>query len=67
MRRIKHENDEAEKNIEYLRKNNEKMARAIRRVKDNPSLIDEVKTLAGANDLEANINSAELDRLKNEI
>ena len=43
IRRIKTENDEMEKNVDSLRKMNEKLAKAIRRVKDEPDLIKEVQ------------------------
>lgn len=50
-----------------MRKQNEKMAKAIRRVKDNPELVHEV---AGADYnamLESQIKSQELDKLKDDI
>lgn len=34
-----------EKEVDKMRKQNEKLAKAIRRVKDDPGLVDEVKKL----------------------
>ena len=34
-----------EKDIDHLRKKNEKLAKAIKRVKDNPQLIEEVSKI----------------------
>jgi hypothetical protein len=35
-----------EKDVDKLRKQNEKLAKAIRRVKDEPGLVEEVQRLA---------------------
>ena len=43
IRALKSENDDMEKGVDQMRKQNEKLARAIRRVKDDPNLVDEVK------------------------
>lgn len=42
IRSLKTENDDMEKGVDQMRKQNEKLARAIRRVKDDPSLVEEV-------------------------
>jgi hypothetical protein len=39
-----------ERDIDQLRKKNEKLARAIKRVKENPSLVDEVNKQQNMND-----------------
>jgi hypothetical protein len=39
-----------ERDIDQLRKKNEKLARAIKRVKENPSLVDEVNKQHNMND-----------------
>ena len=39
-----------ERDIDQLRKKNEKLARAIKRVKENPSLVDEVIKHQNMND-----------------
>lgn len=39
-----------ERDIDHLRKKNEKLARAIKRVKENPSLVDEVNKQQNMND-----------------
>ena len=39
IRTLKTENDDMEKGVDQMRKLNEKLARAIRRVKDDPSLV----------------------------
>jgi len=70
IRRLKGENDQMEKNIDQMRKQNEKLARAIRRVKDNPDLVDEVGAMGSLGEqefLESQIESKELDRLRLEI
>lgn len=60
MRRLKGENDEMEKEVDKMRKHNEKLAKAIRRVKDEPGLVDEVQKLAeqGLDSVESQIKSA---------
>lgn len=42
-KKLKGDNTELEKNIEFIRKQNEKLAKAIRRVKEDPKLVEEVK------------------------
>jgi hypothetical protein len=39
-----------ERDIDQLSKKNEKLARAIKRVKENPSLVDEVNKQQNMND-----------------
>lgn len=39
-----------ERDIDQVRRKNEKLARAIKRVKENPSLVDEVKKQHNLND-----------------
>lgn len=56
-----------EKNIEQLRRHNEKMAKAIRRVKDNPELVDQVKQMEQYTNLESQVKSKELQQLKEQI
>ena len=49
-----------EKEVDKMRKHNEKLAKAIRRVKDEPGLVDEVQKLAeqGLDSVESQIKSA---------
>jgi len=49
-----------------MRKQNEKMAKAIRRVKDNPALNTEVKNMQHLS-LEDQVKSQELGKIKHEI
>ena len=53
-----------------MRKQNEKLARAVRRVKENPSLVDQVARMDQVDEeefLESQIQSRELDRLRLEL
>lgn len=45
IRRIKGENDDMEKSVDHMRKQNEKLAKAIRRVKDDPSILEAVEKI----------------------
>lgn len=58
-----------ERDIDQLRKKNEKLARAIKRVKENPSLVDEVKKQQNMNEdeLEYQIVSKPLDELRQKL
>lgn len=43
IRRLKAENIQMEKNVEDIRRHNEKLAKAIRRVKEQPELNEQVR------------------------
>jgi cell division protein FtsB len=45
IRVLKTENDDMERNVDSLRKFNEKLAKAIRRVKDEPGLVEQVNKM----------------------
>lgn len=58
-----------EKDVDKMRKQNEKLAKAIRRVKDEPELVDEVDRLTkqGLDSVESQIKSEKLERAKDEV
>ena len=58
-----------EKSVDHMRKQNEKLAKAIRRVKDDPSILEAVEkiTANGQINLESQVESAELRRLREEV
>ena len=58
-----------EKSVDQMRKQNEKLARAIRRVKDDPNLVEEVKQMTeqGLDSLESQVQNPELEKLRESI
>lgn len=66
---VKTENDQMEANIDGLRRQNEKLAKAIRRVKDDPNVHEEAKqrALDGDSGIEKELKSEELKRAMQEL
>mmetsp|Transcript_36946 Transcript_36946/g.56580 ORF Transcript_36946/g.56580 Transcript_36946/m.56580 type:complete len:184 (+) Transcript_36946:713-1264(+) len=69
IRTVKTDNDTMEKQIHVMRKHNEKLARAIKNVKMNPSQAEEINSLnrKGSTLLESQLKSDNLDKINQEI